>query len=170
MKNKCNFHRKVIKIQNLADRLNGRFKWLKGNSVKWKRVDKKISRIFKNQSSKGTKGWKVCAKTQRTEDGRWKPSVHHWKSEWDSQGRVGVPHTDSQIGTTFTPRAVVCPQRYLVPESQDTRSCYIVHGHPTQISLHHTMLLVFQETCCKASAAPVSFPFPASSTLCKDNF
>lgn len=41
MKNKCNFHRKVIKIQNLADRFNGRFKWLKRNSVKWKRVDKK---------------------------------------------------------------------------------------------------------------------------------
>lgn len=131
MKNKCNFHRKVIKIQNLADRFNGRFKWLTGNSVKWKRVDKKISRIFKNQSSKGTKGWKVCAKTQRTEDGGWKPSVHHWKSQWDSQWRVGVPHTDSQVATTFTPRAVVCSKRHSVLESQDTRSCYTVHGHPT---------------------------------------
>lgn len=195
MKNKCNFHRKVIKIQNLADRFNGRFKWLKRNSVKWKRADKKISRISKKQSSKGTKGWNVCAKTWRTEDSRWKPSVYHWT------GRGGcAAHWQPGWFHLHSFGCCVFPETFGARVTGPKELSHCSWSPYTQISPRHTMLLVFQVTChkhilptvrsvcvtgcpwcfgwlvvkrvtcCKASAAPVSFPFPASSTLNKENF
>lgn len=144
MKNKCNFHRKVIKIQNLAGRFNGRFKWLKRNSVKWQRVDKKIFRISKNQSSTGTEGWTVCAKTQRTEDGRGKPCVchrtgrggraAHWQPGWFHLHSLGCCVFPETFGARVTgPKEL----------SHCSWSPY------SQISPRHTMLLVFQVTCHK---------------------
>lgn len=132
MKNKCNFHRKVIKIQNLADRFNGRFKWLKRNSVKWKRVDKKYPEYPKSRALKAQRDetFALRHEEQKTADGS--------PVSITEQGGVGVPHTDSQAGFTFTPLAVVCSQRHLVPESQDPRSCHIGHGHPTVRSVHVT--------------------------------